>query len=396
MQTNNKSKYAIGVYLQHCFAHSMTFIYRQIKGLEEYYDSYVICSDWLENVNKFPIDKLYFKSRNFIKIKKSKVFSKLYGPYNLLFLKPKLSSRQINYFKNILLENNIRLIHAHFGPAGMEIKALADELGIPLIVSFHGYDASQLLDMKEYRKNIKCLFNNTYLIAVSDYMKNRLISIGAPKDKIYVIRYGIPLDYFNHIQRVPVSFKMKMKDKITFLQVSNFVEKKGHKYTILAFANFLRQYKNAKLILAGTGELKENMEKICRELNLMEFVEFPGLVNTKEVRALMNKADVFLHHSITSENGDQEGIPNVIMEAMATGLPIISTYHSGIPELVDNNYNGFLVNEKDVDSFIHVLIGLENAPEDVGIRARAKIESSFNLSTQNQKLLQLYDSVISR
>ncbi len=372
----------------------MTFIYRQLKSAEEKYNPIVLCSDKLENREKFPFDKVYLMRRNFIGLKKSRLFSKIYGYHTLLSLKPKLSSGQIKYFKNILSGNKINLIHAHFGPSGLEIFKIAKELNIPIIVSFHGYDASVLLTMEEYRKNIKDVFDNSYVIAVSEYMKKSLVAAGAPEDNIRLIRYGVPLDYFNFVQRKPIKLKIKSNEIITFLQVSNFVEKKGHKYTVLAFNELLKYNKSVKLILAGDGYLREGIEKLCADLNISEYVDFPGLVDTNAVRSLMSKADIFLHHSVESWEGDKEGIPNVIIEAMSTGLPVISTYHSGIPELIDNNENGFLVNEKDVESYSQILINLEKIPEDIGIRARVKVEEEFDLEKQINKLLSLYNTLL--
>ncbi len=372
----------------------MTFVYRQLKAAENLFQPHVICSDVLDNTERFPIDSIYHKKRNFIKIKKTKVFSKIYGWDKVLGINPKLSFQQKKIFKNALISNNIKLIHAHFGPGALEIYRIAKELNTPLLVTFHGYDASMLLRYEKYIENLKGVFEYSSVIAVSDNMKEKLVKIGARRESMHVIRCGIPVEFFNFVEREPLSNKFHESKMITFLQVSNFVEKKGHEYTLLAYRNFLGHFKNSKLILAGDGYLRKRMQKYCLELGIEKNVEFPGVVDEKEVQKLMVKSDVFLHHSVTSRIGDQEGVPTVVMEAMATGLPVISTFHSGIPELITNNYNGFLVNEKDVEAYTNALLNLKNIDTQVGIRARQKIVKEFNLKTETDKLIALYNRLV--
>lgn len=387
-------KPAIAIYIQYYLTPSMTFVYRQLKSAEKNFEPHVLCSDVLNNRTRFPFESIHFKSRNFVRIKKSRYFSKIYGWDKLHSINPRLSFQQKLFFKNILLKKNIKLIHAHFGPGGIEILETAKKLNIPLLLTFHGYDASFLLQNANYRKNIQRVLEYANIITVSEKMKERIILAGAKVDSVSVIRCGIPVDKFKLIQRESLNYKFKNKKFLSFLQVSNFVEKKGHKYTLLAYKNFLSYYSNSNLILGGDGPLRNEIQKFCIELGIENNVKFIGLVDENSVLNLMNKADVFLHHSVTSENGDQEGIPTVIMEAMATGLPVISTNHSGIPELIDNNFNGFLVNEKDVKSYTDVLLNLQNVPSDIGIKAREKIVEDFNLSIETEKLFALYKDLI--
>jgi glycosyltransferase involved in cell wall biosynthesis len=389
------NKIPIAIYLQHYLAPSMTFIYRQLKSSEKKYDPLVICSDRVENRSKFPFENFFLKRRNLIRVKKSRYYNKLFGSHTLLSTNPHISFGQSKYFKQILHKNNIKLIHAHFGPSGLEIANIAKMCRIPLLVTFHGYDASILLTKKKYVNSLHSLFNYASVISVSKFMKEKLIKYGAKSENSYVIKCGIPVDFFKFNRRIPVRKKFMLKEEVKFLQISNFVEKKGHKYTILAFQKFLKHYPNAKLLLAGDGFLRESIQNLCRNLGLYKHVQFMGLVNEKGVRDLFWESDVFLHHSVTSEEGDMEGIPTVIMEAMATGLPVISTFHSGIPELITNNINGFLVKERDVESYTSTLLKLESCPENIGKKARKKVVEDFNLEIETQKLFGIYDRLIS-
>jgi len=387
-------KHSIAIYLQHYLAPSMTFIYRQLKMAEEIYSPIVLCSDQIESLDRFPYPSIDIKKRNFIEIKKSYIFRKLYGKHELLSISPKLSRQQFKFFSNILQLNKISLIHAHFGPSGLEIVDLAKKIGIPLLVTFHGYDASILLKEKKYLTNIKKLFNYARIISVSRKMKQDLIYVGADPKQIEVIRCGIPVEFFEYIKREPITNKFSQNKKIKFLQVSNFVEKKGHQYTVEAFRNFLQKNQNATLTFAGDGYLRNSIQKLCEEFEISDKVNFLGLVNSKSISKLMREADIFLHHSVTSRHGDMEGIPTVIMEAMATGLPVISTFHSGIPELIDNKVNGFLINERDINAYTETLLRIENFTESIGPKARKKVVEEFNLKTESQKLFNLYNSVL--
>lgn len=388
------SKPSIAIYLQHYLAPSMTFIYRQLKSAEEFFNPVVLCSDQMENLDRFPFHDINFKKRNFLKIKKSFIFERFYSIHKLLSISPKLSSQQIQTFSNIIKRKNVSLIHAHFGPSGLEIIDLAKDLRIPLIVTFHGYDASILLRNESYVQNLKKLFQYAHIVAISNSMKDDLIKLGANASRINVIRCGIPTDHFKFVERDQLKNKFRKKNLITFLQVSNFVEVKGHKYTVQAFKNFNDSYRNSKLILAGGGPTKSEIEVLCQKLNILDKVEFPGIVTENQVFVLMKNADVFLHHSVKLNTGVKEGLPTVIMEAMSTGLPVISTFHSAIPELIDPGYNGYLVNEKDIDGYTKTLFELKNCTSGFSNNARNTILNGFDLSIETDKLFRLYDEAM--
>jgi len=387
-------KPSVAIYLQHYLSPSMTFIYRQLLGIKDGFHSIVLCSDKLENTNLFPFGKIFYKKRNFLSIKKSKVATKIYGARKLLSLQPVISKSQRKYFKSKLIENKVKLIHAHFGPSGLEILPIAKELNIPLVCTFHGYDGSILLNFKDYRKKLENLFNYAHIIIPSNYMLQELKEKIKPLTNYSVIHYGIPLDKFKFTTRPPIIRKFKEAKKITFLQVSNFVEKKGHFYTISAFSDFLKIYKNAELVLGGDGYLKDEIQNLVNKFGISNKVIFKGRVNHQQVTELMENADVFLHHSVTSKAGDKEGIPNVIMEAMATGLPSISTVHAGIPELIKDEINGFLVAERNIGKYTQKIIKLVSTPLNFSYEARKTIESDFNLNLQNEKLIRIYNSLL--
>ena len=387
-------KPSVAIYLQHYLSPSMTFIYRQLLGIGDDFNPIVVCSDMLENTNLFPFSKIFYKRRKFLSIKKSKVFTKIYGAGRLLSLQPAISKSQRKYFKSKLIENRVKLIHAHFGPSGLEILPIAKELEIPLVCTFHGYDVSILLGHKKYIENLSKLFSYAHIIAVSEDMKSRLVKIGANSERIFVIRCGIPVDVFEFTQRTALNRKIKENKVINYLQVSNFVEKKGHAYTIEAFSLLFKKNPNVHLTLAGGGELYHKIKQLVKEKNLNDHVTFTGVVNEEKVKNLMINADVFVHHSVTSERGDKEGVPTVLMEAMATGLPVISTFHSGIPELIDDGINGFLVKEKDFESYSERMSKILFAGDKFSSNARKKVEEKFNLRKEVSCMIDIYKYLI--
>lgn len=388
------NKIQIAIYLQHYLAPSMTFIYRQLKGAEKKYDPSLLCSDRVENRDKFPFEKLFLKRRNFIRIKKSRYYNKLFGSHALLSINPRISLGQSKYFSQILHKNDVKLIHAHFGPSGIEILPIARDLNIPLIVSFHGYDGSILLKYEDYNQKLKRIFEYSHVLVPSHYMLNELNERVGNLVNYSILNYGIPLDDFSYVNRASLKNKVGRDEKLTFLQVSNFVEKKGHFYTVSAFKELLNFYPNAQLVLVGDGYLKGKIQELANNLGLNKKIIFPGAVDHKQVSKFMSKADVFLHHSVTSTKGDKEGIPNVIMEAMATGLPCISTVHAGIPELIKDGINGFLVEERNVKSYVQIMMELLEKENDYAVQARKTIENDFNLEIQTKKLSRIYERLI--
>ena len=388
------NKIPIAIYLQHYLAPSMTFIYRQLKSAEKKYNPLVICSDRVENQDKFPFENFFLKRRNFIHIKKSRYYNKLFGSHALLSINPRISIGQSKYFSQILHKNDVKLIHAHFGPSGIEILSIAKALNIPLIVSFHGYDGSILLKYERYKRTLKRIFEYSHIIVPSQYMLNELNDRVGNLVNCTIVNYGIPLNDFRYVERSSVKNKVDKNEKLIFLQLSNFVEKKGHFYTVSAFKELLNSYPNSQLVLAGDGDLIGEIQELVNNLGLKNKVIFSGAVNHKQVSEFMRKADVFLHHSVTSTTGDKEGIPNVIMEAMATGLPCISTVHAGIPELIKDQINGLLVKEKDISGYVQKMKELLEKENDYALQARKTVENHFNLEIQTQKLSAIYDRLL--
>jgi len=390
------NKMKIGIYTNTYLTISMTFIYRQLKYLKRF--DPIMMAENLDNLDIFPFEKIYSpnkgKKKEIYSILYSKLYSKIYRIIKKTYMY--INKKDIDYFCKIIRKNKLALIHSHFGPNGIKMLPVKQKFNIPLITTFHGYDASKLLHNKKYLRDLKILFKHgDYFIAVSKSMREKLISLGCPEIKIITHYIGVPLEQFPFKQWTPPL----SGDAFKFIQVSNFVEKKGHIYTIKAFKEVHSEFPETILIFIGDGPLKKQTEKLTHDLNLLDSVHFLGRKNEIEVSKLMHRTHAFVHHSVTSKEGDQEGIPTVIMEAMAVGLPIITTNHSGIPELVKYNKNGFLIEEKDIGgmaSAMRKLLTNYDLAKNLSREGYNIVRQDFNMKKQNRKLEQIYNYILKK
>lgn len=283
------------------------------------------------------------------------------------------------------------VIHCQFGSEAARFLENFTRTDIPVFITFHGFDASEKLKSKVYIRRLKPLLSrsNVFPIFVSEYLRSRFTA-HIPVTRSFLLHYGTDIDKFLR------SSRDTSRTPYIFLQLSSFREKKGHYYTIKAFQKLLQSDPSldCRLVLAGDGPLLPEIKKLVHSTGLGNRVIFPGLVNSEEARRLMDDARAFVHHSITASNGDTEGMPNAIMEAMAMELPVLSTYHSGIPELVEDGVNGFLVQEKDIDRY--ALRMREVMEWGYLSENRQKIENKFEKKRRAEILTSYYREAVSQ
>lgn len=359
-----------------------TFIYNEIKEIESFIDLHLICCH-RHNSELFPLPPLtqvpYEPSRIRAKVLHELRQRNLSWAYHLPVFRKRLDA--------VISQQQPDLIHCHFGPQAIRLWDNSRKARqLPILISFHGYDASRLLRQKAYVRKMQHLSQlpNVSIICVSRYMRQRLNDAGINTQRSHILYYGTDCEFF-----VPRSGKTT-DTPYTFLQISSFREKKGHRYTLAAYAKFLQETpsKETQLILAGDGPLREAVMKQAEELKIQDHVHFPGLVKPDQARELLAEADCFVHHSITARNGDTEGIPNAIMEAMAMELPVISTIHAGIPELVEDSVNGFLIEEKDVEAYTKAMHNI--LPWTRKAKNREKVLSAFERKQHARSLFEIY------
>ena len=222
-------------------------------------------------------------------------------------------------------------------------------------------------------------------------MKERLLKLGCPEEKIKVSYLGVPLDDFPFFER------LHKKEKTIFLHAGRLTAKKGVPDLVKAFhAAFGSDNLAAELWIAGDGEERTVVEKTIQELDLSKSVKMLGRLEHDELIEARNKADVFVLNCRTDHVGTKEGLPISTLEAAATGLPAISTYHAGIPESIIDGKTGFLVQEYDTAGFAEAMQRLTNTQlrKEMGRKARAFMEAKFDLEDCNEVLYQIYKEAV--
>jgi colanic acid/amylovoran biosynthesis glycosyltransferase len=271
---------------------------------------------------------------------------------------------------------------------------LAGALKGKIITVFHGYDLTSY-PRKTGKHVYDLLFKHCELcLPISVHWKNKLIEMGCDEKKIQVHRMGVDFRQFNKLPKIE-----KKKDSIKILSIGRLVEKKGIEYGIKAISMVRDSYPNIEYTIAGDGPLREKLNKLIRSLDLDRNVTILGWVNQEDVTKLMLHSDILITPSITANDGDQEGIPVVIMEAQAMGLPVISTYHSGIPELIIDGHNGYLVKERDSSAHadkINLLISSESKIKSFKLNGKKSIEEHFDIGALNSDLEKIFNQTIQR
>ena len=288
------------------------------------------------------------------------------------------------------------MIHAHFGPAGVHVAPVAQQFGIPLAVSFHGQEVTRLAREEFWQTKYRELWPAAAAISgVSEHICGRLRELGAPADKLFRISNGVNLETFTY-QNPAERFDGR---NVECLFVGRLVEKKGPLLLVMAFEiakQRLGAAVNLILHVIGDGPLRPALEVYCKQNGLEDSVHIHGPKNHLEVAAMMHRVHIYVQHSVTAADGDQEGQPVALIEAAASGLPIISTEHSGIPEIVLNEKTGFLVKEMDIERMGERLAFLTSQPtawEEMGRLGREHVETNMRIDTQASRWLHLYQKV---
>ena len=290
------------------------------------------------------------------------------------------------------------IIHCHYGRNGLKAILLKD-LGITdgkIIVAFHGNDMSAYL--QRHGKNIyDYLFQRADLMQpISHVWATKLRQLGCSPDKIMVHRMGVDCQKFT-----PTIKEDKPDREILVVSVARLVAKKGLSYGISAIARLIDRQQKSKLRyqIVGDGVLRPELATQIERLQIGDRVELLGWKNRQEVRQIIAQADIVLAPSITSETGDCEGIPVSLMETMAQAIPVVSTYHSGIPELVEDDITGYLAPEKDVPALAQKLEHLAANPslrQTMGKAGRDKVLKDYNIGLLCDRLVQTYQQLLSQ
>lgn len=371
------------------FALSETFIHFYISNIKNFKP---VCFAWRKQINPalFP-----FPKEDYYSIKEQLPFIAWYLRGGVKRIFNKFVDRK--FFLNTFIERKIKLIHSHFGPVGWWALDLKRSLGIPMITSFYGYDlGDKIEDLRNWktRRNELFLYGDMFLVE-GNFMRDRLNAIGCPSEKIQVQRIAIPIKQIHFKTR-----EYPRNGNVKLLFAGRFVEKKGVQDTLKAFHALISNGRDVDLILIGDGPLMSWIKKYIRENGLELKVHLMGNLPYHQYMEEMNRADLFIHPSCTALNGDTEGgAPTTILEAQACGLPVVSTTHADIPNVVLPGTSAILVREKNIEELTEAIDNLINHPEkwaEMGIRGREFVESQHDIEIEANGLESKYEQVLNK
>jgi glycosyltransferase involved in cell wall biosynthesis len=283
------------------------------------------------------------------------------------------------------------LIHAHFGPDAIAALPLSRKLALPLLATFHGYDATRDMSasadahQQNYRDALPSLFKKvTRIIAVSDYIRERVIALGAPPERTYTHYIGVDTTRFSPAGE---------RDPSLVLAVGRFVEKKGFEDLIRAFGAVASTRPDARLVMLGDGPLRGELERMARAQSGR--IELLGAVPSEEVLSWLRRAAILAAPSVTASDGDTEGLPTIVVESMACGTPVLATQHAGTPEAILHERTGLLVPERATEALSSALSRLladHALRQALGAAGRARALDEFDLTAQVGKLEAHYDA----
>lgn len=325
--------------------------------------------------------------------------AKVYTPEKEVFLSTKiLRGTHKKYFQAQLNKISPQLIHAHYLTDASLFHPLTKHIDLPKICSCYGYDVSVFPEKMKFftRPYTQRIFKEYDLIlAMTEEMEKDLLKLGCPKEKLRVHYHGIDTQKFD-IKR---DYLLRNRE-FNLLTIASLYPVKGHMTVLKAIEELKKNNSEIKIRynIIGQGPDEAYLKNYVADHGLNDLVNFCGAVkHGPEFNAYLELADVFLHPSITTRENDKEGVPGALVEAMASGLPVISTYHGGIPAVMEDQKTGFLVKEHDFLSVADKLRLLHDEKKirmNIGSRAKKYAREQLDLSEKSKNLMALYTEAI--
>jgi len=287
------------------------------------------------------------------------------------------------------------IICCQFGYRAVEFIEVykSEKLKAKFVTCFRGSDLSK--HIKENPRKYDQLFViGDLFLPVCNFFRERLMSLGCNSKKIIVQYSAVDCKKFLFKERT-----LQPNDTIQIITVARLTEKKGLEYAIKAIKKLSQKFPNFEYKIVGTGPLKKELEQLVTKLNMQEKVKLLGWASQDKVATLLNEAHIFIHPSVTDYKGSQEGIPNALKEAMAQGLPVVGTFHAGIPELIKDGVSGLLVPEKNAPALAKKIAFLIKNPDlwkKMGLAARKKIKNKFSKEKTNDALVEIFQNLLKK
>ncbi|HEX8146488.1 MAG TPA: glycosyltransferase [Pyrinomonadaceae bacterium] len=301
-------------------------------------------------------------------------------------LRPRAYRRRLDAaYADIFERTRADAVLAEYGPTGVAVMGACRQLRLPLFVSFHGYDVSRRDVLQRFGPDYPELFRQAAgVFAVSRLMRDRLVEMGAPAERTHHVPVGADCETFDGAD--PASAPPLV------VAAGRFVEKKAPHLTLEAFARALRACPEARLRMIGEGPLLARCRELSARLSVAHAVTFTGSLPHHSVAEEMRRARLFAQHSVRAESGDSEGAPVSIQEACASGLPVVSTRHAGIPEVIVEGETGLLVDEGDVEGMSREMLRLLRDPAHaaaLGEAGRRRVRTHFSSARCLERLWEI-------
>jgi colanic acid/amylovoran biosynthesis glycosyltransferase len=285
------------------------------------------------------------------------------------------------------------VVLCHHGPMGARIARLRDAGVVSgrVVTVFHGSDASAYVRRVGSHAYAHLFATDDLFLPVSDHWRRRLIALGCPADRMGVHGLGVDCRRFAFAWR-----ERRAGEPLRLVTVARLVERKGVANGIRAVAELVRSGVDVEYTIVGDGPLSGVLVHLARELGLSERVRIIDSVSHGAVAAILARSHVMVAPSVTASDGDMEGIPVAIMEAMASGLPVVSTVHGGIPELIEDDVTGYLVPEGDVRALAVRLAHLSRdstSSRRVSTAARKLIVQRHDIEKLNDRLVRHFEAL---
>lgn len=285
------------------------------------------------------------------------------------------------------------LAHVYYGHKAVHYLEMLQAWGGPWVVSFHGVDVSKFLDVEGYMEKLRTVFAEAKLVmARSQSLLVRLEELGCPRAKLRMNRTPIPMGHLMAaVRQAPPNGEWRL------VQACRLIQKKGIITTLKALAIVRESYPQVRYVLCGDGPLRDKIEETALQLGLRRNVELAGWLDQDGVQREYQRAHIFLHASEKTKAEDQEGVPNSMLEAMATGLPVVATLHGGIPEAVTSGSEGLLVPEKSPEELAHAILDVMNndsALRHFSTNAAISVREKYGSESQIAALENIYREAI--
>jgi glycosyltransferase involved in cell wall biosynthesis len=357
----------------------MLHIHRQISGLKSFRP--LVIAQKLEG--DWPVDRIEVIRRSRGRFLGRASEKRCGRPWQI-------SNAEASRILALIEHENCLLLHVFFGNVAIHLLPLLRRCSIPIVVSFHGSDVAGSMASAGYSEALVELFSLATVVPCrSKQLASRVAGLGCPEAKTRLMRTAVPDLTF--VEREPPG-----NGEWRIVQAARLVPKKGVSAALHAFAAFRRRHPGATFTIAGEGPLEKELRRTAAELGVGDQVQFAGFLPQRALQDLFFQSHVFLHPSETA-GGDVEGIPNAMLEAMATGLPVVSTRHGGIPEVIEDGWNGLLCGEGDVEGVTSALLRLAGNPSLYRALARQASDSvhrQFSRERQVAAIEEIYNDAL--